>query len=234
MTESLFPFGSADAASPDEQESADGRRNATALTALAVVAVGAGAFFFLGGSDEVPLDVTVGAGVVTPAAAAPVPSAQPVTKLPVASAIKLGRSPFDVLYTAPKEEPVVAEVTEGAPTGPSTPTDTATPGGSVPVVVVTNPGGGGAEGGSAGGDERPVLHELVLTRVYGEGKDRIAVFTVDGKQQTAKVGGTFGPTAELLLLSLQQGPADDQWTAVLQVGDSDPFDVITGQKSHVP
>lgn len=73
----------------------------------------------------------------------------------------------------------------------------------------------------------------MLMRVFGEGKDQSAVFSIDGKQQTAKVGSTFGPTAEILLLSLQQGPEDAQWTAVLQVGDSDPFDVVTGEPAYV-
>ena len=50
---------------------------------------------------------------------------------------------------------------------------------------------------------------------------------------TAKVGETFGPTKEIRLISLQEGPGSGQWTAVLQVGDGGPFDAVTGQAVSV-
>ena len=58
--------------------------------------------------------------------------------------------------------------------------------------------------------------------------DQTAVLTVDGASQTVRVGDDFGPDGSLLLLSLQQGPDDGQWTAVVQRGSGDPFDVVTG------
>ena len=73
----------------------------------------------------------------------------------------------------------------------------------------------------------------MLTDVYGTDAERSAVFVVDGKQMIAQVGTVFGPTAEIKLVKLQEGPQDDQWTATLQVGDGDPFDVVTGEAVFV-
>jgi hypothetical protein len=77
-----------------------------------------------------------------------------------------------------------------------------------------------------------VKHELILLRVLGEGADRSAVFTIDGTEQTAKVGGIFGPTSQILLRELTEAP-EGVWTATLQVGDGDPFDVVTGEPAYV-
>ena len=69
-------------------------------------------------------------------------------------------------------------------------------------------------------------------RVYGSGKEETGYVAVKGKSQTAKIGGVVGLYTELKLLSLQQ---DEKglWTAVLQVGDADPFDALTGQVYYV-
>ena len=76
-------------------------------------------------------------------------------------------------------------------------------------------------------------HALVLRTVRGDGEARRAAFTIDGRSVTVKVGGTFGPTKEIRLISLQEGPGAGQWTAVLQVGDGGPFDAVTGQAVSV-
>ncbi len=73
----------------------------------------------------------------------------------------------------------------------------------------------------------------MLQRVYGTGKDSTAEFTIDGRKVVAKVGVRFGPTSEIRLISLQQGPKAAQWTSVLQVGDGEPFDAVTGEKVSV-
>jgi hypothetical protein len=71
-------------------------------------------------------------------------------------------------------------------------------------------------------------HPLVLRSVAGTGDALTATFVIDGHRTTARPGASFGPIGEIRLVSLQQGPAADQWTAVLQVGDGEPFDVVTG------
>jgi hypothetical protein len=47
------------------------------------------------------------------------------------------------------------------------------------------------------------------------------------------VGSTFGPTAEILLIGLTEGPDAGMWTATLQVGDDAPFDVKIGEPAYV-
>lgn len=231
MTE-FNPFSAADepeAYAPEQDAaSADGGRNKVlviALGAVVGVALAAGGFLFLsgGGDDEEFAPV---ARAARPAAVAPAPSAQP--KLPAPANLTLGRNPFRALYVEPAPAP--------APEPPAVTPPITTDGGSNPVIII----GGGASGGTTGGGAAPAPqqptakeHKLVLLRVFGTGKDQSASFSIDDKQQTAKVGTTFGPTAEILLLSLQEGPKEGQWTAVLQVGDGDPFDVILGEPVFV-
>ena len=69
---------------------------------------------------------------------------------------------------------------------------------------------------------------LALLRTEGTDTARSAVFTVDGAEQVVAVGEAFGADGSLLLLSLQQGPEQGGWTAVVQQGSGDPFDVVTG------
>jgi hypothetical protein len=68
--------------------------------------------------------------------------------------------------------------------------------------------------------------------VYGSDKTLTGVFSVGGKTQTATLGAVFGKTQELKLLSLQQS-AKGVWTAVVQVGDGQPFDAAAGQTVYV-
>jgi len=75
---------------------------------------------------------------------------------------------------------------------------------------------------------------LELTRVEGASDRLVAVLAVDGQPVRAGVGDSFGPGGQLLLLSLQQGPANGQWTAVVQVGQGEPFDVVTGTPTRLP
>ena len=235
MTEPYNPFGAVaeNDPVPDEQEDAGSRRNLVALGGLAAVLLAGGAYFLLSGGEEVT-DTTAASSA--PRAATPAVLAPPkAVKLPVATQVQLGRNPFRALYVQPPPAP---------PAPPVTPTDT------TPVLVGGGLGGTGSGGTvappSSGGSAPPApvqpapakpaekVYRLVLTRVYGDsGKDLTAVFTIDGKQQTARVGSTFGPTAEIKLLSLQEGPKAAQWTAVLQVGDGDPFDIVTGEPAFV-
>ncbi len=44
---------------------------------------------------------------------------------------------------------------------------------------------------------------------------------------SAKIGEQLGETG-IRLLSLQQDPEDNRWTAVLKVGAGEPFDAVIG------
>jgi hypothetical protein len=228
MTE-FNPFSAApdeaSAYAPDsdaDQGSGGSRKAVVAAGALAAVVLGAGAFLFLNSGGDELLDLPAVQRAPQAAPAAPGPSAAPEVKLPAKSTLTLGRNPFRALYIQPP------------PPAPEPPVQEPT--GVVPGVIVVGSGTTPPAGGAAGpAPQQPTAkeHKLVLLRVFGTGKDQSASFSIDDKQQTAKVGTTFGPTAEILLLSLQEGPKEGQWTAVLQVGDGDPFDVVLGEPVFV-
>ncbi len=164
-----------------------------------------------------------------PAPTAELPRA--AVTLPTAYADQIGRDPFRALYVQP-----AAVAAPPAPDPAAFPVGLAQPGSGLT-------GGGFAGGGTTtGGDATPsdpaaqpvnTTYKLVLGRVSGSAGDRTATFSIDGKQQVAKVGTKFGPTSEIILLSFQEGPKPGQWTTVLQVGDGDPFDVVTGTPVYV-
>lgn len=225
MSESPFSlFGAVDpSAAPEDEPASESRRNIIVLGSVAAVVVAAGAFFLLSGGDEPVVDSAF--TPLSPKAAAPAASAKPAL-LPVVSKIELGRNPFKALYILPAPVVVQAPISPVIPGSPVT-------GGGAPIVIV-GPGGVPTSGGSGTSQPAPVKeYKLVLTRVTGTAKDRSAVFTIDGNQVTAKVGEIFGPTEQIKFVSLQQGPKNGQWTAVLQVGDGDPFDVVTGVPAFV-
>ena len=245
MTESPFPFGAVEEAPALEEESESGsRRNLLALGGLAALLVAGGAaFFLLSGGDEPSEDVAFVPPART-AVTAPAVIVPKAVKLPVATNIPLGRNPFKALYVQPAAAPA-----DAAPTGPATapapaggpaiilvtptaPTGGTSPGTSPGIAPFPGPTDGGA-GPAPGTPPVAVEHDLVLRRVSGEGDALSAAFTIDGKATSAKVGETFGPTSEIKLLSLQEGPQPGRWTAVLQVGDAAPFDVVIGESVRV-
>ena len=237
MTESPFPFGAVEDSPYDDEPAKDRKRNLIALGALAVVALAGGAFLFLGGGDDLEQDValTPPPAATAPAAEAPV---QAVT-LPVATTEQLVRNPFEVGYIQPP--PPAAETPASGEGGSSTDSGGGSSSGA-PISgrpVTSIPVGGGTSNPAPVGGGAPApaptseQFELVLRSVVGDGEDRAAVFTVGGTEMTPKVGDTFGPTGEIKLLSLQEGPKENQWTAVLQVGDGSPFDVVTGDPVYV-
>ena len=252
MTESPFPFGAVEEAPVlDDEPAVDSRRNVIVLGALAAVLVGGGAYFLLGSGGDVADEVAFTPAVPRVAAAKATPSPQAV-KLPVATKVAIGRNPFKALYVqpvvaaaAPATDPAAPVPTGGgtpivlvtpgdSPAGPTTSTPTtSTPTTSTPTTGRPTSSSPDRPASTAPPEPAVKEYKLILKRVFGDGSDLSAVFTVDGKQMTAKVGSTFGPTAEIKLLSLQQGPKDEQWTAVLQVGDGDPFDVVTGEPVFV-
>jgi hypothetical protein len=215
------PAESAPAPVVEAEEKSGNKKAVLGLGALAAVVLGAGAFLFLGGSGDEELDDFT-LPPRKPAAAAPAPSATPAAKLPAVAKVALGRNPFRALYIQPAAAPAVPETPTGAAPAP------ADPGAVAPATGGTAPGTG-----TPAQEPTAKEYKLVLLRVFGEGADQSAVFSIDGKQQTAKVGTTFGAHAEILLIELTQGPKEEQWTAVLQVGDGDPFDVVTGVPAYV-
>lgn len=222
------PFAASDEVSeyvPEEvvEETADGsKRNLVALGALAAVAVGAGAFFLLGsGGDEEQLDAFV---PPKPRAAAPAADAGPVSTLPVASKLTLGRNPFRALYVEPA----------AAPAGGTTTTPTTTTGGTTttPVVIV----GGGSTGGSTSGGTTapppaapapapaPAQSTVALKSVTAgkDGSNPTATFDYDGKTVSGAPGDVMA--GKLLVISIQQDVMGG-WFVNLQLGDGEPFEV---------
>ena len=242
MTDTTFPFA------PDQVDDAafdDGNSRRPIIIVGGIVAalvLGAGGYLLLGGGGGATNDSFVAphvAGAAARAAAAAAKAnaeAKPragtstvVKKLPAAYNEQIGRDPFKALY-------VVPVVTDTGPAGVGASTVVGTlPGVSVPTASDPTTSSTATDTGTGTTPLAPVDKEykLVLTRVYGTGTDRTGVFTVDGKQELAKIGTKFGPTSEIVLLSFQQGPKPGQWTTVLQVGDGDPFDVVSGVAAYV-
>ena len=221
MSQDTFPFAvGEDTGQYDDADAASKKKLVLAGGVVAAVVLGAGAFLFLGGGGSSEGDTFIPrAPRVSQGAAAPKTAAKaPVSKLPVKYAEQIGRDPFKALYVEPVA--VVAPV-ETTTTTSSTSGTTAT--------------AGSTEAGTGSTPTAPVVadHKLVLTRVYGSGADQTAVFTIDGKDQVAKVGTKFGPTSELELISIQAGPKAGKWTVELVVGDGAPFDVVTGVPTYV-
>ena len=184
----------------------------------AALVLGAGGYFLLaGGSSSKDPAFPISKGKPRQVATVPVatPAAKPATVLPATSTAALGRDPFLALYVIPAVAPVTATPASPAP-------------GTVP------PAGGTPAGGTSAPPAAPTTktYAMRLARVTGTGTDQTATFTFDGKAQTAKLGGSFGPTSEVKLVSLQQD-AKGAWTAVVQVGDGQPFDVLAGETLYV-
>jgi hypothetical protein len=73
----------------------------------------------------------------------------------------------------------------------------------------------------------------VLQAVEVAGEQRTRVFALDGATLRAQVGASFGPDADLLLLSLQREPGGARWTAVVQQAGGDPFDLTNASHAHL-
>lgn len=214
-------------------EGSDRRRPVLVLAALAVVALAVGGVLALGSGSDPTQSVAVGQ-VTTPVAPAATPAAA-ASASPRKPAVVTGetRNPFAALVltstssSAPAGEgaapaPAPGDAAAADPDGQPEAAAGGTTDGSTPDVGTGR--GSGAESGSVPDQVRT----LALVRTIGEGDGRIAVFDLDGSKQSAAIGAAFGPESSLLLLSVQQGPTEGQWTAVVQRGSGDPFDVVTG------
>lgn len=212
------------------------RRAVLAVGGLGVVALAALGMLVLTGPAEGDLELGLPAG--NPAAAAPPsPTAGPAEQPVVTAQVQRGRDPFrapagatgtssGVAPGATAPEP--AEPAGGA-SGPGGAPAQA-PGQDSGPPAVGEPVADGGEDGAADGGGDGVASTVTLVRVVG---DQTAVLTVDGTSHTVRVGDGFGPAGSLLLLSLQEGPDDGQWTAVVQRESGDPFDVVSGSPATV-
>jgi hypothetical protein len=211
------------------------RRLRGAAGALAAFAVGAGAWVAVPVAAPAADQVTA----MKPLAVG-LPLAHPVTPVqPAASPAKpvppRARDPFRPLLTPPEQSvsapegaPAVAVPQLGAPAPapPPAPAPADPPREWTPELP--------APGGGRGVDVTVSARSLGLTGVEGPSERLVAVLTIDGRPVRAAVGDSFGPAGQLLLLSLQQGPSDGQWTAVVQLGKGEPFDVVTGTSTRLP
>ncbi len=203
-----------------------GRKAVLGIAGLLSVLLALGAQLLLGGgSDE--LD-DLGTPPVA-AAAEPVTTASPsATPAPLRSpdeaTARDGRYPFAALYVEP---PAGADApATGAPEADAAAPETGTPAvPAAPAAPTAGPDVG--NGGVAAPSSGTGALTIALLRTEGTEPSRTAVFMVDGAEVPVTVGGSFGPSDSLLLLSLQQGPAAGGWTAVVQSGQGEPFDVAT-------
>lgn len=235
MTQPGFPFEMQQTEA--EQPAGTDRRRLVLAGGLAAVLALGGGYYLLGGSSDSADDAAIAAVVhtVSPAKGATAPAGKPVValaKVPVPFKDDLGRDPFRALYvepvSAPRADPAdptlavpVPAPTDavGTPAGPQLPLPLPVPT-DAPLVPDAAP-------------PTAEEHALVLRAVTTSGASLLARFTVDGKDVSVAPMGDFGPTGEVRLLALQQGPAGGQWTAVLQVGDGQPFDAVTGEQVSV-
>lgn len=224
-TESLFP-GAPEALDADAVGGTNRKTLFVAVGVAAALALGGGGYFLLSGggsSSSSPSAAPVVHFGHQGAPKAPVAAPAQVTHRVVLPAVykgQIGRDPFKPQYVAPPAPTSTgagASGTTSTPTSTSTSTTTSTSSGSTSTAAAPPPA--------------QKVHTLILTRVYGSGSDRTAVFSIDGKTQLAKVGSVFGPVSEIKLLSFTQ--TSKGWTCTIQVGDADPFDVGIGQKAYV-
>ena len=202
MSEQQFLPGSDDAA----PNPAGGQRRAVVFggVALVVVALGAGAFLLLSGSD----DAATSASALPSRPAAVVgtsPSISPSAALPTATEATL-HDPFKPLYP-PKPTPV--------PTPTALPTTAPTPGAGLP----TTPGGVVGPGGTTG---TPGTQNVVkLLSITGSTIPTVTI-TVDGATYTGKTGEVLGSIAQIMSIRPDDG------AATFQLGDA-TFDLHIGQ-----
>ena len=218
MTDTLTPL--AVDADPTPSPGSNRRVIIAVGAAGALLLLSGGYYLLMGGSSSEPHtfvpQVQHAPAVVKTVAGNAKPTSKnavkPAAQLPALSVAPLGRDPFKPLYIQPVAAPVQAvTAAPAAPTGTST----------TPTSTSTTPA-------------KPVAttYALSLTSVYGSGSTLTGSFKVGSAQQQAKPGSVFGRTSELRLLSLQQ-ESSGLWTAVVQVGDDQPFNLSQKEVTYV-
>ena len=218
MTDTLTPL--AVDADPTPSPGSNRRAIIAAGAAGALLLLSGGYYLLMGGSSGEPhafvRQVQHAPAVVKSVAKNAKPTSKkavnPAAQLPALSVAPLGRDPFKPLYIQP-----VAAPAQVVTTAPAAPTGTAT----TPTSTSTTP-------------TNPVAttYALSLSSVYGSGSNLTGSFKVGSAQQQAKPGSVFGRTSELRLLSLQQ-ESSGLWTAVVQVGDDQPFNLSQREVKYV-
>ena len=243
MSEPTFPFPAGDTAE-DDAAPPSRRRTLLALGGLGVVGLGVAGVLVLTGPEEPELGLGLPTGT---AAAAATPTPSPSAAVPATAQVRPGRDPFRAPAGAGGSsggagaQPAGEELPEPVAAAPAPEDGGALPGsgpsldgpaldGSPVLDSGPMPGTGPVVDRGSGEQPAGVVQTVRLVRVAG---DQTAVLAVDGAVQSVRVGDAFGPGGALLLLSVQQGPDEGQWTAVVQRGSGDPFDVVTGQPATV-
>lgn len=236
----------------DERSGRDPKVVLMAGGVLAALALAGGVLVLGGGEAE---QVTLAAVHAPPVAASPVsdispsPSPSAVTLNPVGRA----RDPFRALHvvtTGDGDGAGASPVPSGAPAAEEPvvvplPEDTLPPLEPAPEVPVgelpvdpfpvgptLGPVPPAAPAPSASPSAAPAT-SITLSRVLTAGDEVTAEFRVGGTTASARTGEQIGDT-DVRLLSLQQDPEDNHWTAVLKKGAGEPFDAVIGVAVRVP
>jgi outer membrane biosynthesis protein TonB len=249
---SQSPFLTETAAAVADEPVKDGRRTVVMVGALGAVLMAAGAFYFLGGSDEA--DDDLGAVTRAPRAQAPAPEPEQALILPAAADVQLGRNPFRALYVQPAPEPAAVAPAPKAPPAPPPPAPPQ-------IIVVNNPPPPPAPAPVAprpvapapappapapaapapapvapapaapappAPAPAPVQSTVRLVSVtVSEGSPPCGKFLFDNKEYEGAKGAIID--GKLLVVDLVQND-DGGWYAVLQVGDGSPFEVHKNQE----
>jgi hypothetical protein len=138
-----------------------------------------------------------------------------VTVLPAASSVKIGRDPFAALYVVPSGAGATGATGSTAPAGTST----------TPTTTTT-----AAQPGTTTGSR----YALTLTKVTtNPGGAKLFTFKYGTASKTVLPAQRFGKYGELVVLTYVKNSKGAIIGAVLQVGDDNPIEVLTGQKVTV-
>lgn len=224
MTESSFPFETEGQAAPLDDQAEDSGRKPLLLVGglVGALVLGAGAFLFLGGGDDVEEDFSVAPRTAPPAAAAPA-EPQAVAVIPAATDEAVGRNPFKARYIAPVAAPAPAEAPAAAPVAAPAPQ---------PVnLVIQQPAPAPAP---AKQEEVPATYKLTLKGISDpQPEARFVTWTFENKDVTVLPGQRFGTYGELVVLAFTQDAAGAVDGVIIQVGDDSPFDAKLGQTYDV-
>jgi hypothetical protein len=191
-----------------------------AVAALALV--GAGWFLLHGGGSS----STASSSFVVPHHAATVKKAAtvaktpkstvPVTNLPAASTVKIGRDPFAALYVLPADPAAGTSTSTTSSSTSATPSPTTTSAAST-TDTAANP-----------------RYSIVLSKVTTDpGGAKVSTFTIGTTSKTVLPAQRFGKYGELVVLTYVKNSKGAVSGAVLQVGDDNPIEIPIGAKISV-
>lgn len=183
---------------PEEVVEAENSRNLALLGGLAAVLVlGAGAYFLLGGSDDTTDEAFVPVAVPAPSAAAPEVEG-PNSELPPVSQVQLGRNPFEALYVAPAGSAGAGGQDSAGGTGSEGTTDGSGDGpssnapsgdGSTPVLTFDAPPFTTAPGSSGPGSTPVSPSDPTVNFPIGSGPGSTPIVVIGGNGGGGNGGG---------------------------------------------